>query len=319
MKEIVALPVDEAVARICRDHLKAARHALPRVQNHEDSEGLHDFRVALCRIRNYLHSYRGILHGAIPEKSYRQLKKLASRTNQARDAEEMLVWLDSEVAQLTPRQRVGAEWWRKRLNEQCMQLHSKLEEELDEEFNALAESLDKKLKKLIKQPIAKRSFGRSTASQVRQRASELTLELSEIHSISDTTPISQVLNTGKKLRYLLEPPGKTILVCRHAAKSMELFQELFGTLNACFVRHDVMRKIIAEAATEWAAQQLQKTLENGQVTIAASEIMPGLLAIARRNHSVEAIYYQQIERDYLHGRSERLIKHLDGVVELLKS
>lgn len=319
MKEVLTLPVDEAVARICRGYLKDAQRALPGVHDPDNSEALHDFRVALRRLRSYLRSYRGSLRGAIPEKSYRRIKKLASRTNQTRDVEVMLVWLETEITELTPRQRVGAEWWRERLGSQYEELYNRLGESLDEEFNVLAEQLEKKLRRMIKRPHAKRSFGRSTASQLSRLINELDMELNQIHSMDDTVPIHQARITGKRLRYLLEPPGKTVLVCKHAAKSMQLFQDMFGNLNDCFVRQDVIRKTIALAATEWAEQQLEKTLSRGQVTVAASEVMPGLLALARRNQAASKQYYREIEIAYLQGGRERLFNHLNGVVELLKS
>lgn len=319
MKAFVDLPVDEAVARICRDYLKTAQSSLPRVHDPKDTEGLHDFRVALRRLRSYLRSYRSALHGTIPDKSYRQLKKLASRTNQARDVEVMLDWLNSEIPQLSSRQQVGALWWRERLEAQHKRLYERLGEQLDEEFNVLAGTLERSLKQLAKKPLGKRSFARSTASRIVQLAHDLDMELNEIRSMKDVEPVHQARITGKKLRYLLEPPGKSILVCNHAVGSMKIFQDLFGNLNDCFVRQEVMHEIVVVAATEWGEQQLQQTIKNGRVTLAGSEVMPGLLAIARRNHSAGEAYYRQIEHDYLHGGRERLMKQFNGVVDLLKS
>lgn len=319
MKAVVALPVDEAVARICRDYLKTARSCLPRVHDPKDTEGLHDFRVALRRLRSYLRSYRSALHGAIPDKSYRQLKKLASRTNQARDVEVMLAWLDSEIPQLSSRQQVGALWWRKRLEEQHRILYERLEDKLDEEFSVLAVPLEKSLQQLAKRPLGKRSFARSTATRIMQLAHDLDMELNEIRSMKDVEPVHQARITGKKLRYLLEPPSKSILVCNHAVEGMKIFQDLFGNLNDCFVRQEVMHEVVTVAAAEWSEQQLQQTINNGRVTLTGSKVMPGLLAIARRNHSAGEAYYRQIERNYLHGGRERLMKQLNGVVELLKS
>jgi CHAD domain-containing protein len=319
MKELFGLPADEAVARVCRLYLKAARRALPRVHDPKDDEGLHDFRVALRRMRSYLRIYRDDLQDAIPEKHYQQLKKLAARTNEARDVEVMLAWLDSELPQLGARQQEGAQWWRQRLVEQYGEAYARLGDDLDVAFNTLATALEESLKALVTKPAGKRSFAAASAFHLRQLTRDLEQELGAIHTLDDMNLIHETRITGKKVRYLLEPLGKSMLVCNHAVMTMRLFQDLFGNLNDCFVRQAAMHDIIAVAAAEWGEQQLQQTLINARVTLKGSEVMPGLLAIARRNHSVSNTYFRQIERDYLRGGGERLVKQLNGVVERLKN
>src|SRR3970040_32067 len=60
-------PVEQAVCRIALTHLDAARAAHERLKGASDTDALHDFRVALRRLRSVLRAYRPWLKN-IPRK-----------------------------------------------------------------------------------------------------------------------------------------------------------------------------------------------------------------------------------------------------------
>ena len=66
-------PVGQAVCRIALTHLDAARAAHERLKDASDTEALHDFRVALRRLRSVLRAYRPWLKN-IPRKLRRRLR-----------------------------------------------------------------------------------------------------------------------------------------------------------------------------------------------------------------------------------------------------
>lgn len=318
MKDLVALPVDEAVAGICRGYLKTARRALSRVQDPEDDAGLHDFRVALRRMRSCLRSYRHELRGDIAKKHYQQLAKLADRTNEARDVEVALAWLDEELPKLGSRQQQGGLWWRQRLERQHRDAYEQLEVDLGEAFNRVARPLDKRLKQLTEKPAGKVSFAEATAKQLRQLEDELEQELDAIRTPADVASIHHARIIGKRLRYLLEPPGKTIPVCSSATSTLRRFQDLLGNLHDCSVRQEVIRQVILDASVQWGEQRLlQPLLEQQRVSLRVSTELPGLLALARRNHSISQNHFLQLERSYLKGGRKQLMVQLHGAIEAL--
>ena len=72
-----------------------------------DVEALHDFRVAIRRLRSLLRAYQDLTDAAIPRRLRRGLRALARATNASRDLEVKLAWLEAEKASLKPRERTG--------------------------------------------------------------------------------------------------------------------------------------------------------------------------------------------------------------------
>ena len=55
------LPAREAARRLVRRQLETARAEAPRLHDAADAEALHDFRVALRRLRSLLRAWRKVL------------------------------------------------------------------------------------------------------------------------------------------------------------------------------------------------------------------------------------------------------------------
>ena len=87
----------------------AAAHR-ERLTQPGDPEALHDFRVAVRRLRSWLRAHGGTLARSAPKRAQKWLRRLAGATNHSRDAEVFLGWLAAEKGALTDRQRVGAAW-----------------------------------------------------------------------------------------------------------------------------------------------------------------------------------------------------------------
>ena len=60
----------------------------------EDREALHGFRVALRRCVSFTHIWNDILGSAVPSSAHAQLAQLVHRAGAGRDAEVMLHWLN---------------------------------------------------------------------------------------------------------------------------------------------------------------------------------------------------------------------------------
>src|SRR5688500_13807608 len=83
----------EASRRIALGLLDQARSAAERLEEESDSEALHDFRVALRRLRSALRSWRDELDGSIGKKHRQALREIQVATSPGRDAEVGLEWL----------------------------------------------------------------------------------------------------------------------------------------------------------------------------------------------------------------------------------
>ncbi|MGH9324565.1 MAG: CHAD domain-containing protein, partial [Vicinamibacteria bacterium] len=89
---------EETARVLCLGLLDEADAALGRLERNEDGEALHDFRVALRRLRSVMRSYRPYLRGSARKKLRARLKKLASSTSGARDVEVQISFLSERAA-----------------------------------------------------------------------------------------------------------------------------------------------------------------------------------------------------------------------------
>ena len=73
-------PVQEGARLIALAFLDDASAALPRLDDADDTEALHDFRVSIRRMRSTLRAYRRHLKGSHPRRLSRWLRKLQQAT-----------------------------------------------------------------------------------------------------------------------------------------------------------------------------------------------------------------------------------------------
>lgn len=97
MASLDATLLDDTAQRSARlvalgllEDLAAERRRLTEAR---ESETLHDFRVALRRLRSWLRAFGPALEGSVPDACARRLGRMARESNAGRDAEVFLGWL----------------------------------------------------------------------------------------------------------------------------------------------------------------------------------------------------------------------------------
>src|SRR5262245_636122 len=113
--DVLTRPAPLGARLVALGFLDDAVSAQPRLADPDDEEALHDFRVALRRLRSAVKSYRAHLHGSVAKKDRRALRSLAAATNRNRDAEVLVAWIRERIRRLALRERVGATWLAERL------------------------------------------------------------------------------------------------------------------------------------------------------------------------------------------------------------
>ena len=315
--KLLELGTDQAVAKLGRCYLKEAATALPRVHDATDVEGLHDFRVALRRLRSVLHSYRGDFHGGFDKPLYRQLGDLARRTNSARDIEVMLVWIEGEIPHLTPAQRKAANWWHEQLQTQAGEAYAHLEDHLEEGFAAIAKPFRKWFRQMDKSPRDAHGFAHVTAQKLRQLIDELALLLTVIRSMDDMPTLHQARIVGKRLRYLIGPLSKGCPPCKAAAGVLKEFQELLGGLHDCHVRDLALRQASAEAAAAWARERIAAIAAGGPDGSGQCRELNGLGALARRNRAEAESLFGRFHREHLANNASELASRIELCIQTL--
>ena len=109
------LHVGEGARRLALKLLDDATAPRSRLSNPSDAEALHDYRVALRRLRSCLRAYRKFLRSTLKAKTEARLRRLARATNRSRDLEVHLAWLSEQRNRVAERDRQGVAWMVERL------------------------------------------------------------------------------------------------------------------------------------------------------------------------------------------------------------
>ncbi len=201
--DLVDLPAERGARLVARELLRRARSLSKRLGNGDDPDALHDFRVALRRVRSWMRAYRPYLGKSVPKRARKALRELADATNAGRDAEVHLVWIQQASAGLSPEQLRGAAW-----------LTGRLEERRDQAYRgtirrtgALLDRVEPALRSKLRRPVSPEvdRFGAVTATLLQAHAHGLEQRLGQILGSKDESAIHAARIRAKRLRYLLEP------------------------------------------------------------------------------------------------------------------
>ncbi len=206
---ILAAPATESVRRIALGHLDSASEALDRMDDEDDVEALHDFRVSLRRLRTILRAYRPSFAPEVRKMERRAIRKLARSTGAGRDAEVLLDWLESVRDDLAPSEGRMAD-----------RLAAELRSERDWEYGDVHDMVGPRFRKLEKRlrrrlgsfelpaepsrPGVERSFAATLNHVLPVYAAELSDAVDAIHTPEDHDAVHAARIRGKHLRYLVE-------------------------------------------------------------------------------------------------------------------
>lgn len=287
----------EVAVRLARRHLDAASEALERLVEATDLEALHDFRVALRRLRSVLRAYRFCLR-KLPKKLRRELKRVARITSAGRDAEVFLDWL-STWSSFPASERVAREWLQRRLEQVRDSAYRQLRSEIPHDFTALAKRLHQAL-------AARRNaatYGEITATRLHAQIVALAADLARVRSVADTESIHAARIQAKRLRYLIEPLSRRLPGASAGVKRLKAFQDESGALCDGFVRRRLLAQAADAVGAEPALAVLADATDKHAEISAPSDVVPGLLGLARRSERQVRQQFQRLRSRYLETRA----------------
>lgn len=295
-----------ALARLADAEEAAARLGLP-----DDGEALHDFRVAVRRIRSTLRLLAPALVGVLSRKQTRRLAKLARRTGPAREAEVLVAWLEEARGRLGTPYRGALDWLLDRVERRRAEAAREVIEEALPRFTHLAPRLTRRLSARARQPAGTAiSLSAVLAAALRTQARALREALGEVVGGEDAAGLHRARVEGKRLRYLLEPlralPGADTAGAIAALKEL---QELLGRWND---RHQA-RETLARALVEAAADRTRR----GRGT-ESGDLRPGLLALDKLADGEADALYRQLEERFLRTRTTALLDLVYALVAALE-
>jgi CHAD domain-containing protein len=307
-----------AVRRIARTFLAAARRARSRLYVRGDQEALHDFRVALRRLRSTLRVYRPVVGaGMVPRRWRRRLKRLARATGGARDAEVGLAWLRAQRDHATAAERAACDWligvWSARFDN----AYEKVRRTLEKEFDPLDAGLRRAF--TVPAPLAATSILAPTAGKlVHDQVTELATTLHRITSVAEWQTIHAARIEAKRLRYLLEPLAGEVAGSKTLVKSLKKFQDDFGELCDRQVLCEELIATAAAHAAEHSAQELRSIIEEGAVAPPGDgDMLQGLRELTGRLNTERKHYYERIEEHYLGQQADTFLAPYRALADTL--
>ncbi len=292
--DLLQRDAEEAVRLIALDFVAQAREAAPRCLDPEDSEGLHDFRVSIRRLRSTLSAWKGLLRGVVEKRDRKTLAGFQKRTGASRDAEVALEWLEEQVEELDAEHRPGYEWVEARLRSAACSQSGDSNREVCAEFVEWADGFESRLEDPVPAGGVDPLYPQMLAERLERIAHRLELCVDGLGDDRKRGP-HRVRIAAKRLRYLVEPVRAESDVAVSAVERCKRLQDVLGTLNDANVLGDLLR-VYVEAATT------------------ASE--SGLLELTRLNAAREEASYRSFRVDWLDGAGMQTL--LDEAAELAR-
>jgi CHAD domain-containing protein/CYTH domain-containing protein len=236
-------------------HLADAAAARDRLKNSADDEALHDFRVALRRLRSWERAFRPYLLDDLSRKLRRRLRNVAGDTGASRDLEVHLRWLVEQRRSLGRRQRPGLRWILAKLQQKKDEADDLLERDVGGRFGRLESKLRRALGS-YREKLRLRDDGRGVppppfadalAPRVRDAGHELREHLDRVHSAADQRECHETRISAKRLRYLLEPVVKSVRGASEVVDRLKSLQDVLGDLHDAQVFGEEIAALAAEA------------------------------------------------------------------------
>jgi len=267
---------------------------------------LHDFRVAIRRLRSHLRAYREQL--PLRNKRHKALRRLARGTNPARDTEVAVAWLRSQLPALGAVERADAEAFIADLLAPSNGTRIDPTRAVLEDWPPLAARLRKRLQRHLKRRRACHgpgtkgtgiSFGRATAGCARAQTARLGKSLRRIRSLADPQVAHRARIQTKRLRYLLEPWRDVLPSAVAVVERLRRLQDALGEL------HDgqVLGERLA-AAMDPGADPLSR---------------PGLTHLSALLRVQQVERFSTLEREHLGAPIDTLVDEARAVADIIAS
>jgi CHAD domain-containing protein len=311
--EILDRPASEGARTLALALLADAADAAGRVGTPGDAEALHDFRVAVRRLRSTVRAWGPALAGALRDKDVRRLRRIARATGPARDAEVLGGWLAQARSELDARYHPAADWLAGRIAGHHAESHARGAAEAAARLREIHPVLARRLA-AAPEPAAGPldGFGSALAALVRAHARNLRDALGRVSGPDAVAPAHQARIAAKRLRYLLEPlRGLPAADATPAVKGLKALQDLLGEL------HDT--HVAGEAAGAARVAAAAERLRGAQAPGSGPGLRPGLLALERLAARRAGELYARLDAEALRDRAQPLLDRAYEVVGALEA
>lgn len=315
----LAAPATDSVRLIAMDLLLQAAAAIRQLSDPPDPDALHDFRVALRRLRSTVRAYRPALADRVPRRLRRRLREIAAATNAGRDADVLLAWAKAKEAETDRTARAALVRLTLRLEERRREARHALVEDVARRFGKLERQLARRLS--VPGPAGETAptLAELAAAAAQRHGTELREALGEVHSATDGAAAHRARIAAKRLRYLLEPLRGAVPGAPQVVKRLKRLQDEFGRFQDLRTLAEEARTAVVDEAAARAGRLFDRALdrEGPAAPRPRRASYAGLLAIAALVRAEQRGLFAEIERTWLGTNMAELCASIEEVVAAL--
>lgn len=223
-----------------------------------DADSIHDFRVALRRLRSWMRLYRPCLDDTVRRRTRRRLSRIADATRDLRDLDVQLAWLRSERNALGDSRLEAATWIIAELKRDRKPAWRKFRKEARRDFRRTVQALRNDLRHYVtvhdvRDGESVPSMRTVTASLLGDQATALAVAFTRIRSADDARRLHRARILAKRARYVLDALSAQAPELSSVADDLARFQDVVGELrDAQLLAHRVAREVTSIAAERTA-------------------------------------------------------------------
>jgi CHAD domain-containing protein/CYTH domain-containing protein len=301
--------------------LAAARD---RLAGNRDPSALHDFRVALRRLRSWLRALRAEVEESRPRPAVRRLRRVAKASNAGRDAEVFVEWLREAEPRLELLGQGAAQWMATRFARQQAEAEHVLAEVLSKDFDRAREQLSERLSTYravlhVDGGTKDAALATVMAELVRKAAESLLASLPRVTARRRADDVHRARIAGKRLRYLLEPVAPHLEGGDALIERLKTLQDTLGDMHDAHLWLLILRAVEGERTPPpGRATARRPTAARGAG--AGDEVRPtraGFAQLARAARRHAAGGYDRFRREWSPGRAKRFFRDVERVAAAL--
>jgi len=230
--QVLREPAELGVRRVALGLLAKVREARDRLDDPNDRDALHDFRVALRRLRSWLRACRPHLRDTLRSKTERRLEQIADVTGTSRDLEVHIAWAKQARRGMSERGRPGAAWLIRRLRDMKRDSDSALREVIDRHFAKAIRQAENALEQYVARVADDGPrFGETAADLVARESAEFQAAMRQVASQGDRAEAHAARIATKRLRYALEGLASIGVEVDSITDELKNLQDTLGELH----------------------------------------------------------------------------------------
>ena len=202
---------------------------LPRLQTRKDQEALHDFRVAVRRLRACLRAHRGLFDKKTVTISRKRLREIVTATGSARDAEVQLQGIEAQDTTWMKADLTGVNLIRERLGVQIEGGYRNGLDVIAREYPDVEKSLYSYFGNVDPPPGG--PFPAYLASSIGEHRADLAGKLARAFAPIDENRLHRARISAKRLRYLIEPLVSEVPRTAKVVDTLKSLQDLLGDIH----------------------------------------------------------------------------------------